>query len=676
MARLRVGVGGYGRFVMSRRRLITSAVFAAAALSILLPQTLPARADDWANCPIQTGGPPAGQQAPSCSLTDIGNALQNTYNGFANGQCAAACDEPVTCALAVWATVLVGSMGGQSQGFCNAVSQASNWTGDAASDTQSAKNLLNQAGPSFASQFESYLNTLGSTVADIASIETPFTCACSIAAGLGQTFSDLGSCVESALCALANWASNLTGGWISSCTTNVSVDWGNCNQLGCAPAGSDGCPIICNSAKEPSASSPTVKSSGRASCPPPMSVARHGGAKQCTVGGVYQTLSCDCPAGTAARPIRAASAQYLRVRRYRARSRGADNPTGHVSAAADGQPCRERDRSQLRGSLPGDLRRRSRSARQRPVLPALSRLRPAAMLPPRGTRPAHRRLRQALSPGHRARSAPPDVRSADDGAQPNTPPRRPNGRGRRPAARPFRWRAGARRARPAGARRRRRHRLFRRAPAGPARPGGRPGGKDLHRSRRPFAGGFRSAGFARSGARATRPHAKAIFRQGEPDRPGVRRDAGLRQSTEHLRRRQFGLRTADRRGRSGRRTGPCPQGAGGRPVHARAVGAARPRAGRARSGKSTAPAARFRCLPMSATRGEKIPAPRSGGCVRSTIAIALRRRPRNRLHSPVRPRRRRARALRPRRDRARSDGDETRPVRSVASARCRQPAIR
>ncbi|MDR3438911.1 hypothetical protein, partial [Telmatospirillum sp.] len=152
---------------MSRRRLISSVLFAAAALFILVLPPLPARADDWANCPIQTGGPPAGQQAPSCSLTDIGNALQNTYNGFTNGQCAAACDDPVTCALAVWATVLVGSMGGQSQGFCNAVSQASNWTGNAASDTQSVKSLLNQAGPSFASQFESYLNSLGSTVADI-----------------------------------------------------------------------------------------------------------------------------------------------------------------------------------------------------------------------------------------------------------------------------------------------------------------------------------------------------------------------------------------------------------------------------------------------------------------------------------------------------------------------------
>ena len=321
---------------MSRRRLIVSALSAAAALFVLVLPPLPARADDWANCPIQTGTPPAGQQAPSCSLTDIGNDLQNTYNGFANGQCAAACDEPVTCALAVWATVLVGSMGGQSQGFCNAVSQASNWTGDAASDTQSAKNLLNQAGPSFASQFESYLNTLGSTVADIASIETPFTCACSIAAGLGQTFSDLGSCVESALCALANWASNLTGGWISSCTTNVSIDWGNCNQLGCAPAGSDGCPIICNSAKTV-CFQPCGEVVGACSCPPPMVLGTAGPDNP--VGGVYQTLSCNCPAGTHAPPNSSGVVNICVCDNTGLVAQAPTNPTGMCPLPLTGQPC-------------------------------------------------------------------------------------------------------------------------------------------------------------------------------------------------------------------------------------------------------------------------------------------------------------------------------------------------
>jgi hypothetical protein len=330
------GVGGYGRFLMSRRHSIRVAAFVCAGLVILMSPPLPAAADDWANCPIQTGGQPSGQQAPSCSLTDIGNALQNTYNGFTNGQCAAACDDPVTCALAVWATVLVGGMGSQSQGFCNAVSQASNWTGNAASDTQSAKNLLNQAGSSFASQFESYLNSLGSTAADIASVETPFTCACSIAAGLGQTFSDLGSCVESALCSLTNWLSSVTNGWISSCTGSISIDWGNCNQLSCAPAGSDGCPILCNSAKTV-CFQPCGGVVGACSCPPPMVLGTAG--PENPTGGVYQTLSCNCPAGTHAPPNAGGVVSICICDKTGLVAQPPSNPTGMCPIPLTGIPC-------------------------------------------------------------------------------------------------------------------------------------------------------------------------------------------------------------------------------------------------------------------------------------------------------------------------------------------------
>jgi hypothetical protein len=333
---LRSGVGDFGRFLMSRRRLISSLALAGAALFILFQPTLPARADDWANCPIQTGGQPSGQQAPTCSLTDIGNALQNTYNGFTNGQCAAACSDPVTCALAVWATVAVGGMGSQSQGFCNAVSQASNWTGSVASDTQTAKNLLNQAGSSFASQFESYLNSLGSTVSDIASIETPFTCACSIAAGLGQTFSDLGSCVESALCSLSNWLNGLTGGWISSCTSNISVSWGNCNQLGCAPPGSDGCPIVCNSAKTV-CFQPCGEAVGACSCPPPMVLGTAGPDNP--AGGVYQTLSCNCPPNTHAPPNAGGVVNVCICDKTGLVAQPPTNPTGMCPIPLTGLPC-------------------------------------------------------------------------------------------------------------------------------------------------------------------------------------------------------------------------------------------------------------------------------------------------------------------------------------------------
>ena len=366
---------------MSRRRSITSAVFAAAASSILLLQTLPTRADDWANCPIQTGGPPAGQQAPSCSLTDIGNALQNTYNGFTNGQCAAACDDPVTCALAVWATVLVGSMGGQSQGFLQCRQPGEQLDRRRRFGHPNRKELA-QSGwglPSPRSS-KSSVNTLGSTVADIASVETPFTCACSIAAGLGQTFNDLGACVESALCALADWASNLTGGWISSCTTNVSIDWGNCNQLGCAPAGSDGCPIICNSAKTV-CFQPCGEVVGACSCPP-ADGARHGGAGQSGRGRSFRP----CPAlpegtGTHAPPSSSGVVNLFRLRQHRAGRADADQSDRHVSAAAD-RPALSQRPDQLRGNLPGDLRGGNCTARQRPVLCAPRRPRPAVSVVP------------------------------------------------------------------------------------------------------------------------------------------------------------------------------------------------------------------------------------------------------------------------------------------------------
>lgn len=328
------GIGSHGRFILSKRRVLQ----ALAALFVLLLPVASAHADDWANCPIQTGGAPSGQQGPTCSLQDIGNALQTTYNGFTNGECAAACDNSVTCALAVWATVAVGAMGSQSQGFCNAVGQASNWTGDAASDTQTAKNLLNQAGSNFAQQFESYLNTLGSTVADIASIETPFTCACSIAAGLGQTFSDLGACVQSALCWLSNSLSDLTGGWISGCTTNISISWGDCNQLGCAPAGSDGCPILCNSAKTV-CFQPCGESVAACSCPPPMVLGTAGPDNP--VGGQYQNLTCNCPAGTHAPPNAGGVISVCMCDNTGLVAQPPSNPTGMCPLPLTGVPCKK-----------------------------------------------------------------------------------------------------------------------------------------------------------------------------------------------------------------------------------------------------------------------------------------------------------------------------------------------
>ncbi len=35
----------------------------------------------------------------SCSIQDLGNAAQNSYNGFVNGQCGGALADPVAAAL-------------------------------------------------------------------------------------------------------------------------------------------------------------------------------------------------------------------------------------------------------------------------------------------------------------------------------------------------------------------------------------------------------------------------------------------------------------------------------------------------------------------------------------------------------------------------------------------------
>ena len=98
---------------------------------------------------------------------------------------------------------------GSPQGFCNAVSQASNWTGDAASDTQTAKNsaqsgwLLLRLAVRILSQHP-WLARSPTSPRSRRRSPAPVR----LAAGLGQTFTDLGACVESALCALADWASN------------------------------------------------------------------------------------------------------------------------------------------------------------------------------------------------------------------------------------------------------------------------------------------------------------------------------------------------------------------------------------------------------------------------------------------------------------------------------------
>src|ERR1700726_3279039 len=86
---------------MAKHRLVCFlASLIALAMQLMLAAPRPANADN------------------SCSVQDLGNAAQNTYNGFVNGQCGSALADPVSAALTLYLTTLVGGMGSQSASFC------------------------------------------------------------------------------------------------------------------------------------------------------------------------------------------------------------------------------------------------------------------------------------------------------------------------------------------------------------------------------------------------------------------------------------------------------------------------------------------------------------------------------------------------------------------------------
>ena len=180
----------------------------------------------------------------SCSLQDLGNAAQNTYNGFVNGQCGAAIADPIAAALTVYLTAIVGSMGSQSASFCQAVSAVSDWTSNTQNAIGNVKGTLNKIDSSgqLASQLDDALNTVSGAIADASGIESAFTCACSVAAGLGQLFGDLGSCLESGICDAANAIHSVIPG-IDACSGPPNVTWVNCMQDPCSGSGLS---FICN----------------------------------------------------------------------------------------------------------------------------------------------------------------------------------------------------------------------------------------------------------------------------------------------------------------------------------------------------------------------------------------------------------------------------------------------
>lgn len=291
-------------------RLMTGLGAALLAALVLLLAGTPARADN------------------SCSLQDLGGAAQDTYNGFMNGQCGSAIADPVAAALTVYLTTLVGGMGGQSASFCQTVNTVSSWTGNAQSDINSVNSGLNKIDPSgqLASQFGSALNQVSGALTDAAGLESAFTCACSITAGLGELFGDLGSCVEQGLCDFANAVHSVIPG-IDACSGPPNVTWVNCMQNPCSGSGLN---FVCNSdgglwpmdcgygpctSGDGSIQCQTATGGGQicgsivggdpnnggvnivaCDCPAPRQMTQHTGVDG--YGDPWPYFTCDCPQGT------------------------------------------------------------------------------------------------------------------------------------------------------------------------------------------------------------------------------------------------------------------------------------------------------------------------------------------------------------------------------------------
>ena len=251
--------------------------------------------------------PSSGQQGPTCSLQDIGNALQTTYNGFTNGECAAACDNSVTCALAVWATVAVGAMGSAIPRFLQRrrpgeqldrrrrLGYADRQKPARSGGLQTSPSNLNLTEHPWLDGRRHRLdrNALHLRLFDRRGARPDF-------------FRSWPLCSKRPLLAV-QFVSDLTGGWISVHHQRRRF-LGDCNQLGCAPAGSDGCPILCNSAR-PFASSP-VADPAPPSCPPPMVLGTAGPDNP--VVGPYQEPDVQLPAEPIAAQCRRRD-QRLRV---------------------------------------------------------------------------------------------------------------------------------------------------------------------------------------------------------------------------------------------------------------------------------------------------------------------------------------------------------------------------
>jgi hypothetical protein len=235
----------------------------------------------------------------SCSVQDLGNAAQNTYDGFVNGQCGAALSDPVSEALTIYLTTLVGGMGAQSASFCQMVNDASSWTGSAQQNINNVSGGLNKIDPSgqLTNQFNGAINSVSGALSDAAGIESAFTCACSVTASLGQLFGDVGACVEQGLCDFANAIHSIIPG-VDACSGPPNVTWVNCMQDPCSGSGFN---RVCNGAggmwPEDCGTGPCTTGHGSVQCQPAGSGQVCGSVVGSDPGnGGVNIVACECPA--------------------------------------------------------------------------------------------------------------------------------------------------------------------------------------------------------------------------------------------------------------------------------------------------------------------------------------------------------------------------------------------
>jgi hypothetical protein len=171
--------------------------------------------------------PASSARAGGCDLGDLLNAFQDTLNTLDSTACAGVTADP-----ALWTPVgaAAGVMAGisQSQQFCQQVQNAQNQLTNVQGDGNSLVTQLNNLGID-ASFLSSVLGVLGSAGDALSVVE----CACGLSNNITQLGGDLGSCIQNAVCAAQNEASQLFPGVFDPCSETVVSVPAQCTQNPC-----------------------------------------------------------------------------------------------------------------------------------------------------------------------------------------------------------------------------------------------------------------------------------------------------------------------------------------------------------------------------------------------------------------------------------------------------------